>query len=67
MVVLPASLSRAATTAELVDALGRVVLAQQLGASAAAQPLSLQGVAAGVYALRLATAQGTISKKLVVE
>jgi hypothetical protein len=62
-VELPAA--RAAVTASLVDALGRVVLTQPL--TAASSLLSLEGVAAGVYALRLTTVQGTVIKKLAVE
>ncbi|MDO7875287.1 Ig-like domain-containing protein [Hymenobacter sp. ASUV-10] len=64
-VELPATLSRAAVTVTLVDALGRTVLTQPL--TGASTQLALDGVAAGVYALRLQTAQGTITKKLTVE
>ncbi|GAA4347170.1 hypothetical protein GCM10023185_02050 [Hymenobacter saemangeumensis] len=66
-VELPAMFSRAAYTAELVDALGHVVRTQALRVGLLSQQVSLQGLAAGVYSLRIATAQGTVSKKFVVE
>jgi hypothetical protein len=66
-VELPADLRRTAHTAELVDGLGRVVRTQALLAGVRTQQLSLQGLGKGVYTLRVATAQGTVSKKLVVE
>ncbi|MDO7877403.1 Ig-like domain-containing protein [Hymenobacter sp. ASUV-10] len=64
-VELPATLSRSAVTVTLVDALGRSVLTQKL--TGTSTQLSLEGVAAGVYAVRLQTAQGTVTKKLTVE
>jgi hypothetical protein len=64
-VELPATLTRSAVAVALVDALGRTVLTQPL--TAASSQLSLEGVATGVYALRLTTAQGTVTKKLTVE
>jgi hypothetical protein len=64
-VELPATLTRSAVSVALVDALGRTVLTQSL--TAASTQLSLEGVAAGVYAVRLTTAQGTVTKKLTVE
>lgn len=64
-VELPAALARSTVTATLVDALGRLVRTQPL--TAARTLFSLQGVAAGVYALRLQTTQGTITRKLTVE
>jgi hypothetical protein len=66
-VALPATLSRHAVTAALVDGLGRVVLTQTLPAGLATHTLPLTGVATGVYALRLQTEAGIIVKKLVVE
>ncbi|GAA4363055.1 hypothetical protein GCM10023185_31480 [Hymenobacter saemangeumensis] len=66
-VELPASLSRSASTVELVDALGRVLRTQALTAGLGTQQLSLHEVAAGVYSVRIATAQGVVVKKLVVE
>ena len=55
-------------TAKLVDALGRVVRTQELpAAGATAHRLALSGVATGVYSLRIATPQGVVVKKLVVE
>jgi hypothetical protein len=66
-VELPAALSRTAHTAELVDRLGRVVRTQVLPAGARTQHVSLHGLATGVYVLRIAMAQGTVSKKLMVE
>ncbi len=64
---LPASLSRQPVTATLLDALGRVVRQQVLPAGRAAHPLPLAGLTFGVYSLRLATEQGAVVKKLVVE
>jgi hypothetical protein len=66
-VVLPAALRHTALTAELVDGLGRVVHTHALPTSSAALKVSLQGVAPGVYSLRVATTNGIVSKKLVVE
>jgi hypothetical protein len=65
-VELPAALSHAATTATLLDALGRPVRSFVLPAGVATHSLSLSEVAVGVYSLRVATAQGTITKKLVL-
>ena len=64
---LPLSLSRQPVAAALVDALGRVVRAQELPAGSAAHALPLAGVAPGVYALRLTTELGPVVQKLVVE
>ncbi|WP_226163677.1 Ig-like domain-containing protein [Hymenobacter terricola] len=66
-VELPAALSHQAVTAALVDALGRVVLTQQLAAGRSTHTLPLTNVAAGEYSLRLQTAAGVVVKKLVVE
>jgi len=66
-VELPASLGRQAATATLVDALGRTVRAYMLPAGLSTHALPLTEVASGVYSLRVATAQGTVTKKLVVE
>ena len=66
-VELPAGLSRTAATAALVDALGRTVRTYALPAGLSTHALPLADVAAGVYSLRVATAQGTVTKKLVVE
>jgi hypothetical protein len=66
-VELPAALSHQAATAELVDALGRVVRAYALPAGRAAHSLPLTDVAAGIYTLRLNTAAGRVGHKLVVE
>jgi hypothetical protein len=64
---LPAALARVATTATLLDALGRVVRTQELPAGLATHTLPLGGVAPGVYSLRLATELGPVVQKLVVE
>ncbi|UOQ96461.1 Ig-like domain-containing protein [Hymenobacter sp. 5317J-9] len=64
---LPASLRRTATTAALLDAVGRVVLTQALPAGLATHTLPLTGLASGVYSLRLQTEAGVVVKKLVVE
>lgn len=66
-VELPTSVSRSAATAALVDALGRTVRTFALPAGLSTHALPLAEVAAGVYSVRVATAQGTITKKLVVE
>jgi hypothetical protein len=66
-VKLPPSLRTTAQTAELVDGLGRVVRTQDLPAGSAALQVPLQGVSPGMYTLRIATAQGVVSKKLIVE
>jgi arabinan endo-1,5-alpha-L-arabinosidase len=64
---LPAGLSRQAVTLTLVDAVGHVVRQQALPAGLATYQLSLTGVAAGVYSLRLVTELGTVVRKLLVE
>ncbi|AMJ65620.1 DUF4394 domain-containing protein [Hymenobacter sp. PAMC 26628] len=63
---LPASLSRQNIDATLVNALGQTVLRATLPAGATSQ-LALPSVARGVYTLRLLTAEGTVSKRLIVE
>ncbi|MGI4886044.1 MAG: DUF4394 domain-containing protein [Janthinobacterium lividum] len=63
---LPASLSRQAIDATLVNALGQAVLRATLPAGATSQ-LALPSVARGVYTLRLLTAEGTVNKRLIVE
>ncbi|TPG65992.1 DUF4394 domain-containing protein [Hymenobacter nivis] len=63
---LPASLARQAIDATLVNALGQTVLRATLPAGATSQ-LALPSVARGVYTLRLLTAEGTVSKRLIVE
>jgi hypothetical protein len=65
-VELPATLSRAAATATLLDALGRPVRSFVLPAGTAAHALPLGNVTAGLYSLRVNTDQGTITKKLLV-
>ncbi len=64
-VELPTALARTAATATLVDALGRAVRTYTLTTATTALPLA--DVASGVYALRVATTQGTVTKRLVVE
>ncbi|MDO7848788.1 M36 family metallopeptidase [Hymenobacter sp. M29] len=66
-VELPAVLGRKAVAVALVDALGRAVHTQVLPAGPATHTLPLNGIAAGVYSLRLQTEAGVIVKKLVVE
>jgi hypothetical protein len=67
-VELPATLGRAAVTAQLVDALGRPMRTLTLPAQgAAAHRLDLANLATGVYTLRLNTSAGVIVKKLVVQ
>ncbi|WP_161787199.1 DUF4394 domain-containing protein [Hymenobacter sp. IS2118] len=64
---LPANLARQATEVQLINALGQTVLRSTLAAGSQARTLSLNGVARGVYTLRLQTEQGTVNKRLVVE
>jgi hypothetical protein len=67
-VELPATLSHQAVTVVLVDALGRTVREQVLpAAGATTRQLPLLNVATGVYSLRIATPQGTVTRKLIVE
>ena len=65
-VQLPAGLGQAPVGAALVDALGRVVLRRTLPAGAGPHLLPLDGLASGVYALRLSTAAGMVVKRLVI-
>ncbi|WP_223653072.1 T9SS type A sorting domain-containing protein [Hymenobacter psoromatis] len=67
-VELTADLGRQAVAATLIDGLGRAVRTTTLPPQgAAAHQLSLTGLASGVYALRLATSAGVVTKRLVVE
>jgi hypothetical protein len=66
-IALPATLARQATDVQVVNALGQTVLRSTLAAGTTARTLSLNGVARGVYTLRLQTEQGTVNKRLVVE
>lgn len=67
-VELPATLGGQAVQATLVDALGRTVQSIALPAQGTAvHKLSLSGLTAGVYALRLNTSAGMVVKRLVVE
>ncbi|UOQ53888.1 T9SS type A sorting domain-containing protein [Hymenobacter cellulosivorans] len=56
-------------SAELLDALGRPVLTQQVrhDAPATQHPLKLQGLAKGIYLLRLTTEGQTTGRRIVVE
>ena len=65
---LPAELGQHSQTAQVLDALGRVVRELPLpAAGTAAHQVSLAGLRSGVYTLRMVTTKGTISKRLVVE
>ena len=64
---LPAALARQATEVQLVNALGQVVLRATLPAGNGARPLSIAGIARGVYTVRMQTEQGTVNKRLVIE
>ncbi|GAA3926113.1 DUF4394 domain-containing protein [Hymenobacter algoricola] len=65
---LPAALTRQDTEVQLLNSLGQTVLRTTLVAGAATvRTLTLPPVAQGVYTLRLQTAQGSVSKRLVVE
>ncbi|OGX82240.1 hypothetical protein BEN47_18605 [Hymenobacter lapidarius] len=63
---LPAALARQATEVQLVNSLGQVVLRATLPAGNA-RPLSIAGIARGVYTVRMQTEQGTVNKRLVIE
>jgi hypothetical protein len=67
VVALPDALQHQAFTLTLVNALGQTVRTLAVPASASPCRLSLVGVAAGVYSVRLATNQGDVTKRLVVE
>jgi hypothetical protein len=66
---LPAALRQQVLSLTLVDALGKTAKTITLPATASAEArsVSLAGVAAGVYIVRLFTMQGTVNKRLVVE
>ena len=65
---LPATLSREAIAATLLDAVGRPVRALTLPAQGTqAHLLDLHALPAGVYALQLRTSAGTITKRLTIE
>jgi hypothetical protein len=67
-VELPAALGAQPVAATLLDALGREVRTTTLAAQGAqAHQLSLAGLPAGVYTLRLRTNAGVVAKKLVIE
>ncbi|MDO7876892.1 T9SS type A sorting domain-containing protein [Hymenobacter sp. ASUV-10] len=67
--LVPAGLSRQGSTLLLYNSLGQLVRQQALPAAASTThaELRLLGLPTGVYTLRLATSQGTILKRLVVE
>lgn len=57
-----------AARVELLNVLGQCVLRTQLNATAgAAQPLSLAGIPAGVYSLRLSTGTGQLVQRLIIK
>lgn len=68
-VQLPAGLGSTPATLTLTDALGRVVLTRTLALPASSDhtELDLQGLAPGLYAVRLSTAKAVFSQPLVVE
>ncbi|GGF04000.1 FG-GAP-like repeat-containing protein [Hymenobacter cavernae] len=63
--LLPAELAKQHLQVRVINTLGQVVLTQNLG-SQAAPGLPLPGLAAGLYSLQLFTAQGLITKRLLV-
>ena len=63
---LPAGLTRLAGGVRLSNALGQLVR-EYPALSRGSTELDLTGLAAGVYTLRLTTAQGPVSKRLLVE
>ena len=65
---LPAELGSQPVAATLIDALGRVVRELLLPAQgSAAHALDLRGLPAGVYALRLTTSAGPLTRQLSVQ
>ncbi|GAB3835807.1 DUF4394 domain-containing protein [Hymenobacter jeollabukensis] len=67
---LPASLAQQPVAVSVLNALGQQVLTRVLPATRSAQDaltLPLTGLAKGVYSVRLTTAQGIVTKRLVVE
>ncbi|OUJ71092.1 hypothetical protein BXP70_22510 [Hymenobacter crusticola] len=64
---LPTELAQQAVQLSLVNALGQVVLEQQLSARQTAAELKLGSLAQGVYSMQLRTAAGLVTKRLVVE
>ncbi|MDO7846263.1 alginate lyase family protein [Hymenobacter sp. M29] len=64
--LLPAALAAQPLRATLLNALGQAVGQHQLAAGSE-RALPLTGLAAGIYTLRLQTAEGLITKRLVVE
>ncbi|MFD2787593.1 DUF4394 domain-containing protein [Hymenobacter rubripertinctus] len=68
-IVLPAQLRQQPVQVSLINTIGQQVLRRTLNVSnsVAATELSLSGVAPGVYTVRLQTAGGTVSKRLMVE
>jgi hypothetical protein len=66
-VELPASLRLKPLTLTLINTLGQNVRTVPLPASAEAHQFSLTGVAPGVYSVRLATSEGLVTKRLVIE
>ncbi|RAK70533.1 DUF4394 domain-containing protein [Hymenobacter edaphi] len=67
---LPASLAQQPVAVSVLNALGQQVLTRVLPAARPAQSaltLPLAGLAKGVYSVRLTTAQGIVTKRLVVE
>ncbi len=68
-VAVPAGLLAQPATLALFNALGQAVRTLAVPAAPAATrlPLDLRGLPTGVYTLRLATGQGPVTKRLVVE
>ncbi|QKG56345.1 DUF4394 domain-containing protein [Hymenobacter sp. BRD128] len=67
--VLPQALrGTSASTVQLLNALGQVVLTRTMAAGAAPSlELPLSGLAAGIYTVRATTAAGLVAKRLVVQ
>ncbi|WP_324671428.1 FG-GAP-like repeat-containing protein [Hymenobacter sp. GOD-10R] len=65
--VLPTELVQQAVQLSLVNALGQVVLEQQLTAQQTALELKLGRLPQGVYSVQLRTAAGLVTKRLVIE
>ena len=63
---LPVSLQSETLNAEVLNALGQTVLTRKLSAGAL-RTLPLTGLTTGVYTVRIATSQGTISKRLILQ
>ena len=63
---LPTTLQSETLKAEVLNALGQTVLTRTLPAGAL-RTLPLTGLPTGVYTVRIASSQGSISKRLILQ